>query len=130
MITRNDVYSYIEERVNLPSRKVYCASRLEPVPDEFPACYITEINRMQDRNAIDMQFSDEQRVLTYEVHVYSNLLNGALSEANAIMEDAESAFKSIYFIETYRGQVNNLDPTILHLAARFTRTVGGADTID
>ena len=130
MITRDEIYNYVESQVNISGRPVYCASRLEPVPEFFPACFITENDHFPRRDAIALDFSDEQVERHFEVHVHSNLVNGALSEAHDIMSDVEAAFREMYFIETYCGQTNNLDPTVVHLVARFTRLIGGADTLN
>lgn len=129
MITRNQIYTYVETQVNLPERPVYCASTYEPIPEEFPACYIEELSHYPSRNNVDLQHEDVQLVRDFEVHTFSNLVNGALTEAMTIMEDAESAMKELGFIETYCGQVNNLDVTVVHVVARFTRVFGDADTI-
>lgn len=129
MITRDEIYDFTTQRVDLPTRHVYCASRLEPIPEEFPACYITEINHRPRQANVTLAFDDEQLVRDFEVHVFSNLQNGALSEAYDIMGDAEAAFRELYFLETYCGQTNNIDPTVVHLVARFTRFIGGADTL-
>lgn len=130
MITRDEIYSYIESQVNIETRPVYCASRLEPVPDEFPACFIVEIDHYPRRGNIDLAFDDEQVERNFEVHVHSNLVNGAITQAHSIMSDVEAAMRELYFIETYCGQASNIDPTVVHLVARFTRLIGGADTIE
>lgn len=129
MVTRNQIYDYIEGEVNTASRPVYCASILEPVPQSFPACFITEINHYPSRGNIELSFEDEQLVRDFEVHTFSNLQNEALIEAQAVMSDVEVAMRSIGFIETYCGQANNIDPTVVHVVARFTRVFGGEDTI-
>lgn len=130
MITANQIYSYVEAQVNLNNRPVYCASRLEPIPESFPACFIVENDHFPRRSAIDLGFEDEQVERHFEVHVHSNLVNGALAQAHEILSDAEAAFRELYFIETYAGQTNNIDPTIVHLVARFTRFIGSGDTLN
>lgn len=130
MITFNEIYNYIESQVNTVSRPVYCASRLEPVPEEFPACYIVENDHFPRRDSITLSYQDEQVERHFEVHVHSNLVNGALAQAHEIMSDVEAAFRELYFIETYCGQTNNIDPTVVHIVARFSRIIGGADTIE
>lgn len=130
MITVNQIYDYVEGQVNLVNRPVYCASRLEPIPESFPACFIVENDHFPRRSAIDLDFTDENVERHFEVHVHSNLDNGALAQAHDIMSDVEAAFRELYFIETYAGQTNNIDPTVVHLVARFQRFIGGADTLN
>lgn len=129
MVSRNQIYTYVEEEVNTESRPVYCASVLEPIPKSFPACFIVEINHYPSRSNIELEFKDEQLVRDFEVHTFSSRMNDALTEAMNIMEDVETAMREIGFIETYCGQANNIDPTVVHVAARFTRIFGGEDTI-
>lgn len=128
MISRNQIYDEVSTEVSA-SRDVYCASRLEPVPESFPACFITEISHYPSRRNVELQHEDEQLVRDYEVHTFSNLQNDALSEAYEVMADAESSMKRLGFIETYCGQTANIDATVVHVVARFTRVFGDADTI-
>lgn len=129
MVTRNQIYDYVESNVNTAARSVYCASVLEPIPKFFPACYITEISHYPSRTNIELDHDDEQLIRDFEVHSFSALQNNALIEAMDIMEDVETAMREIGFIETYCGQANNADPTVVHVVARFTRVFGGSDTI-
>lgn len=129
MVSRNQIYTYVEEEVNTESHPVYCASVLEPIPKSFPACFIVEINHYPSRSNIELDFNDEQLVRDFEVHTFSSRMNDALTEAMDIMEDVETAMREIGFIETYCGQANNIDPNVVHVAARFTRIFGGEDTI-
>lgn len=127
MISRIDVYDYIETAVNTVSRPVYCEARLEVVPESFPACYITEINNPSDPQYYTLGFTDEQVRRDFEVHVFSNLVDGALIEAESIMDDVRAAFRRLYFIENFVGQSDNIDPTVVHIVGRFHRIIGGAD---
>lgn len=129
MVSRNQIYTYVEDEVNTEYRPVYCASVLEPIPKSFPACFIVEINHYPSRSNIELDFKDEQLVRDFEVHTFSSRMNDALTEAMDIMGDVETAMREIGFIETYCGQANNIDPNVVHVAARFTRIFGGEDTI-
>ena len=128
-ITRNAIYDYVEKRVNTAERPVYCASRYEPVPNSFPACFITEATHRPDRASITLDFADDQVIRDFEVQVSSNKVTTGLQEAYEIMEDVETAMKELYFIETYCNQVTNIDPSVVRLVARFTRVIGGADAM-
>jgi len=129
MITVNQIYTYIEGAVNTEQRPVYCASQNEPKPSEFPACYITEAQHRKDRRYVTLAFDDTHYIRDFQVQVFSNKQSGALLECHSIMKDAETAFHSIGFIETYCGEQRNIDPSVTRLVARFTRTIGGADTL-
>lgn len=121
------IYSYVEAAVNTAQRPIYCASQLEPVPRSFPACYITEAQHRKDRGYVTLAHDDGHYIRDWEVQIFSNKQSDGLMECHAIMEDVEKAFAEIQFIETYCGQMQNIDPTITRLVARFTATIGSAD---
>lgn len=130
MITVNQIYNYVEGQINLPNRPVYCASVDEPIPASFPACQIFELNHPQYVNATPLSFATKDSVSVrrdFEVHVFSNLKNKALSEARSIMNDVEVAFRQLSFIETACLQTDNADPNVINLVARFTRNICDGD---
>ena len=127
MISRIDIYDYIEAAVNTELRPVYCEARLEVVPEYFPACYITETGSASESQNYTLDFTDEQVRRDFEAHVFSNLADGALAQAESIMDDVRAAFRKLYFIENFVGRTDNIDPTVIHLVGRFHRTIGGAD---
>ena len=130
MITENQIYTYVEEVVNTASRPVYCSSIKEPIPEELPSCMIGEIGRADLQNALPLSFARKETVskrITFEVHVFSNKKNIALSEAREIMDDAELAFRQLHFVETMREPLSGNNTTLVHLVARFTRNIGDGD---
>lgn len=132
MIRVNQIYDYVESQINLPDRRVYCSSVDEPIPASFPACQIFELSHAQYQNATPLAFASKEHVSVrrnFEVHVFSNLKNKALSEARSIMDDVEIAFRQLSFIETTCMQTDNADPNVVNLVARFTRNIGDGDEI-
>ena len=127
MISRIDIYDYMVDAIDTVSRPVYCNARLEVVPEFFPACYIVETGSASQQNYYTLDAKDEQVRRDFEVHVFSNLENGALVEAEGIMEEVRAAFRRLYFIENFVGRTDNIDPTVIHLVGRFHRIIGGAD---
>ena len=125
--TRNAIYSYIEGKVNTISRPVYCTSLYEPVMPIFPACYIIETDHHRVRQNVDLNNTVDSMELNWEVQVFVNSENGALSDCYGIMEDAEIAFEELGFIESYCEQVSNIDTSIYRVVARFSRIVGDED---
>ena len=126
MISNHYLYNYIESAVNLTNRPVYCASRLEIIPPSFPACEIIEIER-RDQGAINLCRTDIMKSVTWEVRAYSNKTVGAVDEAYDIIEDADKAFARLGFQQTYCHPIDNADPTIYRLVARWTRLIGDGD---
>ena len=127
MISRIDIYDYVESAVNTVSRPVYCEARLEVAPESFPACYIVETSSYAQEWDYTLDFKDEQVRRDFEVQVYSNLVDGALAEAESIMDDVRAAFRRLYFIENFVGRIDNIDPTVIRLVGRFHRVIGAAD---
>lgn len=127
MISRVDIYDYVEQRVNTENRPVYCSARLETVPESFPACYIVETQSNSQAMGYTLDFTDEQVRKDFEVQVFSAKQNGALAEIESIMADVRTAFRELYFIENFVGRVENADPTVMRTVGRFHRVIGGAD---
>ena len=127
MISRIDIYDYIARAVDTEERPVYCSARPETVPESFPACYIVQTNDASDPRFYTLDFTDEQRRVDFEVNVYSNLEQGALIEAESIMEDVRAAFRRLYFIENTVMRAENIDPAVIRLVGRFHRIVCGGD---
>lgn len=125
--THDAIYNYIADAIDTDSRHIYCVGVYEPTPSEFPCAYIHETDHRPAQNAVTLGFTDDQAIKSWEVQVFSNLTDGALTEAYDIMDDVEIAFKQLYFIETYCSQVQNIDPSVVRVVARFTRVVGDND---
>lgn len=127
--THDAIYDYVADAVDTTSRHVYCVGVYEPTPSEFPCAYIHETDHRPMRSAVTLDFTDDQLIKSWEVQVFSNKRNGALAECYDIIADAEIAFKQLYFIETSCSQVQNIDPSVTRVVARFTRVIGGTDTM-
>ena len=127
MISRIDIYDYVASAVDTVARPVYCNARLEVVPESFPACYIVETGSSSEGVNYTLDFTDEQVRRDFEVQVFSNLENEALSQAESIMDDVRAAFRRLYFIESFVGKIDNIDPTVVRMVGRFHRVIGGND---
>jgi len=130
MITRNDIYDYAERKVNTESRPVYCSSRYEPIPEHFPACFMYEIGKTDIRESVNLAFTEYVKEVSWEVQVFANNFDDAITEANGIMDDVETAFRDMKFLETFCSEMTNGDPSIYRIVARFERTICGADEIE
>lgn len=128
-MTRNAIYDYAESVVNTTATPVYCASRFEPIPEEFPACFLYEIGKTDVETAVTLDFTEKVKFVTWEVQVFSNSVNDAVSEANGIMDRVEVAFRDMKFLETFCSEMTTGDPSVYRIVARFERTICDADTI-
>ncbi|MBO5971149.1 MAG: hypothetical protein J6S14_21965 [Clostridia bacterium] len=129
MISFYDIYDRIERELNRESRPMNCTSYYEPVPSEFPTVMVSEMEHHQAKGAIDLAFTDDQLERYIEVQVVSNKWDGAPEEARSIMAEVEAVMKRLYFIETFCGEIENIDPAVTRMSARFHRVFGGLDTL-
>lgn len=132
-VTINQVYDTVVTEIS-QGRDLYCSSVLEPVSaaDHFPACQIVELDHPTIERVLPLNYQHKDNVTVrrdFEAHVFSNLKNGAMSQARDIMTDVEVAFRTIGFIETACRQSDNADPSVIHLVARFTRTLADGDSL-
>lgn len=129
MITRHEIFTKLDTDVNTTTRPVYMTSRFEPTPEEFPACYVTEISRQDVRRNVNLSVTQDVQLVGWEAQVFSNKTAGALDEAHGIMKDVETSFKEMQFIETFCSETPYSDPSIYRVVARFQRIIAGADTL-
>ena len=127
MISNHYIFNFIEGQVNLTTRPVFCASRLETIPSSFPACYVFELSRY-DRGAINLTRTDRMKFVTWEAQIFSNLTVGAEDEAYSIMTDLDDAMAHLGFTQTYCEPIANIDPSIYRLVGRWTRLIGDGDS--
>lgn len=130
MIKINQIYSYVESAINTEYRPVFCSAVRVDAPASFPACYIVEDNHSFIQRNTTINLTDTPLTRNFTVEVFSNKRVKALTEAREIMDDVEIAMKQLGFIETFCGQVDNIDPTIVRIVGRFNRVCGDNDTIE
>lgn len=130
MITRHEIFNKLDTDVNTAERPVYMTSRFEPVWEQLPACYVTEISRRDLQNAVNLKFTDNVKVVGWEAQVFSNKTVGAVDEAHDIMTDIEVSFREMKFIETYCAETPYNDRSIYRIVARFERVIADADTLN
>lgn len=128
-MTRNAIYNYAESIVNTEQTPVYCASRYEPIPEEFPACFMYEIGKNDVERYVTLDFSEKVKFVTWEVQVSSNSTDDAITESTEIMARVEQAFRNMKFLETFCSEMTTGDPSIYRIVARFERTVCDSDTL-
>ena len=127
--SRKAVYSYIRNAIVASHSGAYVTARREPVPKNFPAIELTEMNRVRTERFATLANDDDQYDSTFQAEIFSNAQNGALEEAYSILETIESAFKRLGYFETYCQPIDNVDPSIFRIISRFTKQIGMADVI-
>ena len=127
--SRKAVYTYIRNAIKSAHNNAYVTARREIVTAQFPAVYITEINRVRAQQYATLANDDEQYISTVETEIFSNKQSGALDEAYSVLETIEDAFKRLGYLETFCEPIDNYDPTVYRIIARFTRQIGIDDVI-
>ena len=127
--SRKAVYSYVRNAIVASHSGAYVTARREPVPKNFPAIELTEMNRVRTERFATLANDDDQYDSTFQSEIFSNAQNGALEEAYSILETIESAFKRLGYFETYCQPIDNVDPSIFRIISRFTKQIGMADVI-
>ena len=127
--SRKAVYSYVRNAIVASHSGAYVTARIEPVPKNFPAIHLTEMNRVRTERYATLANDDQQYDSTFQAEIFSNEQNGAVEEAYSILETVESAFKTLGYFENFCQPIDNVDPSIFRIVARFTRQIGMADVI-
>ena len=127
--SRKAVYTYIRNAIVTAHSGAYVTARREPVTKTFPAVYLTELNRIRVQRYATLANDDDQYESTFEAEIFSNKQSGALEEAYSVLETVESAFKTLGYFETFCEPIDNYDPSVYRIIARFTRQIGMADVM-
>ena len=125
----NAIYTRIVTAASAVESGLYCSAKYEPVPEQFPALYVEEVSSVRTPGAITLDYTDEQHRVVHEVQVWSNLLDGAKAQADAIMDAVETAYNAMYFRQTMKDPMPTTDRSIYRLVARFTKQIAGGDTL-
>ncbi len=119
MDERELIYSEIAEAIE-GQFICYTSQRYEPIPAQIPCVFIQQISKTRTRQYATLDNSDNQYRLTFEVQVFAESLDGAYE----IMNFIEDKFKSLAFFEDMCTPVDNGDPALFRLVARFTAQRG------
>lgn len=129
-ITTNQVYSAIRDAVHATYTDAYVTSEKLYAPPKFPCVEVVEMDSYPERYATTICLTDDQRRSVFEVQAFSNKSSGATLEARAIIEIVTAKFREMgYRCTTSAPVVNAADSTIKRHVARYTRVIGGGDTL-
>ena len=117
MISKNQIYTALTNALS----GVYCTQYYEEIPQALPCVYFRESHAPVSAN-IDLDLADEQLHRFVYIEVYG-------SNLDSLVSDIESAMKTLKFTEELCEMIPNYDPTIERVSMRFTRVIGGGDTL-
>jgi len=125
LISNNQIFNYIS--VNLPStgETIYITGKREAAPPSLPCVYVLCIDESSPKSGNTLTMDDSQRVVSYEVQAFST----ELTEANSLTDRVSTLFKAKGFRQTYRSIIDNADSRVMRVVSRYTRLIGGGDTL-
>ena len=123
------VFDYVANAVDDAIQGVRITSHREPVAKSLPALYMYEMNRTRPQRYATLANDDEQWESTFEAEIYTNDLDGARTNAYNILYVVEDAFKRLGYFETFCEPIDNIDPSLFRINARFTRQIGRGDIL-
>lgn len=124
-MTREDlIYTRVTNAVKTAYPSCYRSGKIEMTAESYPAIYVVKVASNRTYEGTDLCYTDSQHRVTYQVDVYTNGQN-SMSTAEGIMEVAENAFSQMYFRMTMCSPVDNIDPTVYRMTARFERIICG-----
>jgi len=124
-MTRDDlIYTNVTNAVKTAYPSVYRSAKYELKAEKYPAIYVVKVASNRTYEGTDLNFSDDQHRVTYQVDVYTSGAK-AMSIAEGIMEVAENAFSQMFFRMSSCAPMSNIDPSIYRMTARFDRIICG-----
>lgn len=123
------VFDYVANAVDEAVQGVRIVSRREPVAKSLPALYMYEMNRTRPQRFATLANDDQQWESTFEAEIYVNDIDGARTNAYSILYAVEDAFKRLGYFETFCEPLDNIDPSLFRINARFTRQIGKGDIL-
>lgn len=124
-MVRELIYNAIAEALNYFDDSIYCSQVYELRPKSVPCAFIEQISKVRVREYADLNNTDHQHRLTFEVQVIGN----SLSYAYEMMGVVEDTFQDLSFFEDMCEQIDNADITLSRIVARFSAQVDDDELI-
>ena len=124
-MVRELIYNEIANALNEFDSSIYCSQRYELQPRSVPCAFIEQISKVRMRDYAELNNTDHQHRLTFEVQV----IGSGLSYAYEMMGIVEEAFKKLSFFEEICEQLDNADIKLSRIVARFSAQVDDDEII-
>lgn len=124
-MVRELIYNVIATALYQYDSSIYCAQKYELQPKSVPCAFIEQISKVRMRAYADLNNTDHQHRLTYEVQV----IGKSLSSAYGMMGVVEEEFQKLSFFEDICEQIDNADVTLSRVVARFSAQVDDEELI-
>ena len=125
--TNNAIYTVVRNAVMNELSTANVTQTYAATPAKFPTVFVREIGHFTPNITGTMSNAQDISERTWEVQVFSNLKTGAKEQAYKLMDAVKSAFRSMYFLETFEAPLEGASTTYYVLVARFRRIVGSGE---
>ena len=125
--TRNAIFTRMRASVLAEVSTAYCTQTYAPTPTKWPCVFAREIGHFTPNETATLSNAQDISECTWEVQVFSNLQSGAKEQAYQLMDAVKSAFRRMYFIETFESPLDNTGNSYYTLIARFRRIIGSGE---
>ena len=126
--TNNAIFTRMKTAVLAVASTADCTQTYNPTPTAFPTVFAREIGRFTPPTTATLSNAQDISETTWEVHVLSNKKPGGKEEAYKLMTAVKSAFRLLYFVETFESPVDT-SKDYYTLVARFRRIVGSGEEL-
>lgn len=127
--SRNAVFDAIVKAVISEYPNAYCATRLERVPQSFPAVYVLD-RRERVANAASLDGTDNQERSALTIQIFTDDTEGAEGVAYSVLSLVHDRLKELMYIFDYNSPEQNTDPAIFRLIAEYHRVIGDLDVFE
>ena len=125
--TNNAIYTRMRAAVLAEVSAANCTQTYSPTPSKFPTVFAREIGHFTPNGTPTLSNAQDIYESTWEVQIFSNLTQGAKEQAYTLMNAVKSAFRSMYFVETFESPLDSTSNTYYTLIARFRRIIGSGE---
>lgn len=126
----NKIVDAIQEAFTAAGIQVTVSSTFVSSPAEFPWVYVREMSNITYQGSLDTSLREHHATVTYRIEVYSNLADGAKSQAKQLREIADLAMQDMRFTRTSSSFVPNYDRSITRLISDYRAVVQEGVTDD
>lgn len=127
--TNNAIFTKMRSAVLAVVATANCTQTYTPTPTKWPTVFAREIGRLTPNGTATMSNAQDISERTWEVQIFSNLQTGAKEQAYKLLDAVKTAFRSMYFVETFESPLDNTSNNYYTLVARFRRIIGSGETI-
>lgn len=128
--TNNAIYTRVRTAVLTEVPTAYCTQTYAPTPTKWPTVFAREIGHFTPSGTPTLSNAQDISERTWEVQIFSNLEKGAKEQAYTLLDAVKTAFRSMYFVETFESPLDSTGNNKYYtLIARFRRIIGSGEVM-